>query len=98
MRGRDWKRHGKAIYRSKRWRALRWEILRRDGFQCQKCGARTRLEIDHIESIKDAPALSFEGANLQTLCKECHSSKTREETHGALSPAREAWRELILSM
>lgn len=56
---------------------LRFEILERDGFRCQLCGAtaqhRSRLEIDHKIPKKhggsDAPD------NLWTLCFSCNRGK-----------------------
>lgn len=66
-------RHSQAVIRGPRWRALRLETLRRDGFKCRGCGARGRLEIDHIEPVRDRPDLSFEPGNLQSLCPCCHT-------------------------
>ena len=97
-RGRKHDRAGAAVYRSKRWKALRLEILRRDNWQCKVCGSNHDLEVDHIQSIEVAPEKAFESDNLQVLCKKHHSSKTRLEKFGLMSPEREAWRELILSM
>jgi 5-methylcytosine-specific restriction endonuclease McrA len=34
-------------------------------------------EVDHIVDIVDAPHLRLEHSNLQSLCKPCHSAKTR---------------------
>ena len=87
---------GRAIYRSPRWRALRIEVLRRDGFKCCACGARGRLEVDHIEPVKTAPGRAFDLTNLQSLCGGCHSHKTRLEAgHPPLSAERQAWRDLL---
>lgn len=87
---------GRAIYRSQRWRALRIEVLRRDGFRCCACGARGRLEVDHIEPVKTAPERAWELGNLQALCRSCHTRKTRSESgHPPLSGERQAWRKLL---
>lgn len=91
-------RYSRAVTKSRRWKALRLEILRRDKWQCVKCGGKHHLEIDHKESVRVSPTKAFEPFNLQTLCRVCHSSKTREEVHGPLPPEREAWRELVLAM
>ena len=50
---------------------LRQEILRRDGWRCQFCGARSNLQIHHQEFRSQAGA-DLE-SNLITLCVDCHS-------------------------
>ena len=50
---------------------LRLQVLRRDGWRCQSCGAMSELEVHHIESrshLGDDSEL-----NLITLCTLCHS-------------------------
>lgn len=92
----DYFRHSKRITDSKRWKALRWTALRRDGFKCVQCGARGRLEVDHIEPVRDRPDLAWDLANLQSLCPADHSRKTRLELgFPDLPPARKAWRDLL---
>ena len=84
------------VTKTKRWQALRIQALRRDDFQCLQCGARGRLEVDHIEPVRENPDKSFTLDNLQTLCPSCHSQKTREEMD--LPPVdknRKDWRELL---
>ncbi|MHA3978748.1 HNH endonuclease [Halovulum sp. GXIMD14794] len=93
---RDYFRHSAKVCGSKRWKGLRWQILRRDGFQCVKCSARGRLEVDHIKPVRDAPELSYEPTNLQTLCKPCHSAKTREELGlSSHTPEQKAWAAFV---
>ena len=90
------KRFSAHVTRSKRWPALRLQALRRDGFRCVKCGARGRLEVDHVEPVRNAPERAFDLANLQSLCAPCHTAKTRIECgHAPPSPARLAWREAV---
>lgn len=92
-------RHGAAVYRSKRWAAVRLSAKRRDGFRCVQCGARGRLEVDHIRPLRTHPELAFELANLQALCVPCHSRKTHKEIGlGQDNPAREAWKRLVAAM
>ncbi|MBO0596577.1 HNH endonuclease [Nesterenkonia sp. E16_7] len=45
--------------------------------QCRSCGATEHLEADHIVEIADGGALT-DPANLQTLCTDCHTIKTRQ--------------------
>lgn len=84
--------------KDRRWAGLRLAALRRDGFKCVKCGSRKNLEVDHVQPVRDAPGLAFNVGNLQVLCRQCHSSKTRREIHGPLHPDREAWRDLVINM
>jgi len=91
--------HSRRIIRTKRWRGLRFEVLRRDGFRCVQCGARGRLEVDHIEPVRTHPERAYDMANLQALCPACHTRKTRIECgHPAPDPERAAWREAIRAM
>ena len=92
-------RNGRAVYRDKRWPALRLMAKRRDGWACTECGSKHRLEVDHVLSVRDRPDLSFELSNLQTLCGGCHARKTRIECgHPELSPERRKWRDLVAGM
>ena len=92
-------RHSAAVIRSARWKRLRVEALRRDGWQCVSCGASGRLEVDHINPVRVAPELAFDLANLQTLCPSCHTRKTRIECgHRPTPPARLKWRELVSAL
>jgi 5-methylcytosine-specific restriction endonuclease McrA len=89
-------RHSRTVTRSKRWPALRLGAKRRDGFRCVECGARGRLEVDHVKPVRTHPELAFHLANLQSLCPTCHSRKTRIEVGlDPLNPARQAWRNLV---
>ncbi len=51
--------------------SLRQQILRRDGWRCQSCGAMSNLEVHHREFRSDSGADSEE--NLITLCTTCHA-------------------------
>lgn len=87
---------GRAIYRSPRWRALRLEALRRDGFACTSCGARGRLEVHHREPVRDKPELAYALDNLTCLCGRCHAAETRKELGlSEISADRLAWRRLM---
>ncbi|WP_208348795.1 HNH endonuclease [Pseudaestuariivita rosea] len=89
-------RHSKKVTRGARWTVLRAAILERDGYRCRECGARGRLEVDHIKPVRTHPQLSYDPDNLQSLCPSCHTKKTRLECgHPPLSPQRQAWRDLL---
>jgi len=92
-------RHSKAVLRSERWKAVRLQAKRRDGWKCVACGVTGRLEVDHIIPVRAAPERAFDLTNLQTLCVSCHSRKTRVEVGmGEVNPAREAWKEAVAAL
>lgn len=96
MELKTYKRHSAKIIKSKRWPALRLAAKRRDGWKCVQCGAHGRLEVDHIKPVRTHPDLAFELSNLQSLCRSCHSKKTRLEVGWVeLSPARREWRDFV---
>lgn len=91
-------RYSAAVLRSRRWKALRLQVLRRDGWRCVKCGGLHRLEVDHIKPVRTHPELAFDLANLQTLDARCHSRKTRVEVGLGVEtndPERDAWAALV---
>ena len=58
---------------------LRYQIMKRDNFQCVMCGRRppnVELCVDHIKPVCKG-GLSIE-SNLRTLCKDCNSGKGGE--------------------
>jgi 5-methylcytosine-specific restriction protein A len=91
-----WHRHSRAVTRGARWRALRLQALRRDGFRCRSCGERGELEVDHIEPVRARPDLAWSLDNLQALCVSCHTRKTRSELGLAPSnPDRVKWNKAV---
>lgn len=89
-------RHSKRVTSTRRWQAVRHAVLERDGWACVKCGARRRLEVDHVLPVRARPDLAFDPRNCQTLCGPCHTKKTRVEIgHKPVSPARQAWRNAV---
>lgn len=57
--------------------SIKRRVKQRDKHRCVKCGSKVMLEVDHI--IADAKGGSNDMSNLQTLCKDCHSIKTKKE-------------------
>jgi 5-methylcytosine-specific restriction endonuclease McrA len=49
---------------------LRQQVLRRDGWRCQFCGAMSNLEVHHQHFRSHAGEDSE--PNLITLCRSCH--------------------------
>jgi 5-methylcytosine-specific restriction endonuclease McrA len=52
------------------YRKLRIEVLERDGWRCQYCGAVDHLQVHHIYSRSQLGDDTDE--NLITLCADCH--------------------------
>lgn len=61
------------------WTRLRAQALARDLGMCQKCGKRA-TDVDHIIALKNGGTNDL--WNLQSLCGECHDTKT----YGAPKP------------
>lgn len=55
---------------------LRQQILCRDGWRCQSCGAMSNLEVHHQE-FRSHSGDDAEG-NLITLCSACHAAIHRD--------------------
>jgi 5-methylcytosine-specific restriction endonuclease McrA len=62
---------------------LREQVLRRDGWRCQSCGAMSSLEVHHNEFRSHGGSDSEE--NLITLCGGCHSLTHRLKDRAKLS-------------
>jgi hypothetical protein len=57
-------------------KTLRFEVFKRDSFQCQYCGEKAPdvlLEIDHIDPVSKGGTNDF--LNLITSCKDCNRGK-----------------------
>jgi hypothetical protein len=67
----------KAAERARMTPALRYEIIRRDGYRCRACGFSVqdgaRLHVDHIYPVSKGGKTERE--NLQTLCSSCNIGK-----------------------
>lgn len=55
--------------------SLRQQILRRDGWRCQSCGAMSNLEVHHKPFRSHSGHDSEE--NLITMCTACHATAHR---------------------
>lgn len=58
--------------------SLRYDVMRRDGFRCQLCGATAQngiiLHVDHIIPVSKGG--KTEMSNLRTLCERCNLGKS----------------------
>lgn len=92
------RRYSAHIVKSRRWKGLRHEVLRRDRFRCVQADetCNGRLEVDHIKPVRTHPALAWDKDNLQTLCAAHHTAKTRIECgHPPPDPERLKWRDAV---
>lgn len=78
-------RFDRNFYNSIDWLKIRAKVLKRDNYQCVKCGVSVREKrksrVDHIQPRRDRPDLSFDMSNLQTLCIRCDNHKHHEKMH-----------------
>lgn len=90
------RRPGRWALKDPRWPVVRIQALRRDGWQCVICGSRRKLEVDHIEAVRNRADIAFDLGNLQTLCSKHHAEKTQAEMgHGQSDPERKKWGDLL---
>lgn len=79
------------------WRRVRWAVLRRDGFRCQKCGKAGRLEVHHVQAL-EAGGDPYDLGNLAAICRSCHIGLHRQDNidrQAALYPQAAAWRRAV---
>ena len=73
-------------YNSRRWRHKRKEILRRDGYLCQRCkryGKQVQaVTVHHLKHVDEHPELAYINDNLVSLCNACHNKEHPEKAHG----------------
>ena len=85
-----------ASLQRNRWQASRRVVFKRDSYRCQNCGRAGRLECDHVVRLEDEPQQDpYDPEGCQTLCRDCHISKTARENRIPLTPEQYAWREYI---
>lgn len=66
-------------YYTETWRSLRLMVLTDAMYTCAQCGmVQAELDVDHIVKHNGDPAVFWDRANLQALCKPCHSAKTQQ--------------------
>ena len=74
----------RRLYKTKRWRELRWSVLVRDFFTCKMpdCGRvvadTSQLICDHVEPHR-GDIEKFWAGPFQTLCADCHNNVKQKE-------------------
>lgn len=92
------KRPGRWALKRREWQSVRHGVLERDGWACQHCGKRGRLEVHHLKRVADHPDLAFDPANCRTLCTSCHTVETNIELGRKPDPARQEWRKAVAEL
>ena len=84
---------------ARRWAAVRRAVFERDGWRCVECGRAGRLECDHITPLEREPGQDpYNPNNLQTLCRECHISKTASENQRPLTAEEVEWQRAVMEL
>lgn len=85
-------RAAQKVYYSRKWRRVRKAYMESHNWICERCGApasvchhRTYLTADNV----DNPAIAYNFANLECLCKACHDLEHEHfEQTGAVFTSR----------
>ncbi len=68
------------VERAKMSDSLRYDVMKRDGFRCQICGATAqegaKLHVDHIVPVSKGGKTEL--SNLRTLCDRCNMGKSNK--------------------
>ncbi len=62
----------RSLLKDDRWSRRRLEIMRRDGFRCRRCGAKSRLNVHHRWYVYGRQPWQYPDRCLVTLCEDCH--------------------------
>lgn len=57
-----------------RWLKKKADILLRDNYTCQKCGAQSHLNVHHLSYENGKLAWEYPNEQLVTLCEQCHEN------------------------
>lgn len=73
------------FYRSKAWRSLRYQALKKYGGACSACGRTAAkhgvvIHVDHIKPRSKFPSLALRLDNLQTMCDDCNLAKSNTDS------------------
>jgi 5-methylcytosine-specific restriction enzyme A len=92
------KRPGRWALLRREWQSVRHAVLERDGWCCQQCGDRRRLEVHHTKPVRDFPEEAFNPVLCRTLCTSCHTKQTNIELGRVPDPKRQAWRQAVADL
>lgn len=83
MQWRNGKKYDETSKRERKYLTdkMRYDVLKRDNFKCQKCGITVKdgakLHVDHIVPVSKGGKTTL--SNLQTLCDRCNLGKSNKE-------------------
>lgn len=67
----------------RKWRDVRYKVLKRDGARCACCGLTAKdgvkIHVDHIKPVSLFPMLKYDMDNLQVLCELCNIGKSNTD-------------------
>jgi len=64
------------------WQKKRLEIMKRDGFQCKKCGdTESPLHVHHLKYIDGNDPWEYLNKHLVTLCEDCYEEIEDAKKH-----------------
>ena len=89
------KQERKLVYNTKRWRALRLEVMSESNWQCSKCG-RAAKDVHHIRPMSRGGA-PWDRSNLEAICRACHAA-AHTEHKPPVPDSVTAWRGLVNAM
>lgn len=79
-------------YNSREWHEARRAALVRASFRCQFCGrvvaGKGQARVDHIRTVREAPALALVPSNLRVLCVDCDAKRHAEKGNRLIERAR----------
>jgi 5-methylcytosine-specific restriction endonuclease McrA len=62
------------------WRRFRERIIAAHPYcSTPGCGSTDRLNVDHIETVREAPDRRLDPTNVRVLCHSCHSARTSRD-------------------
>ncbi len=62
-----------------RWQKKRLEVMDRDGFECQNCGATDKtLNVHHRAYLRGFEPWEYPDDSLETLCEDCHKEASKK--------------------
>lgn len=67
------KKIGSPNHRTWEYKHWRRQVLKRDLYTCQHCGATQFLQPHHIKPMSEYPSLAYAVSNGITLCSNCHT-------------------------
>ena len=78
-----------ASHHNRAWATASLKRRDLDNWRCQSCGRAGRLEVHHVEPLRDGGTHAMN--NLRTLCRGCHIAIHRQPQ----TPNQQAWARLI---